>query len=442
MKDTLMADNWKFETQQIHSGASADPTTKSRATPIYRTTAYVFDSAEHAANLFALAEFGNIYTRIMNPTQDVAEQRIAALEGGTAALLLASGQAATTNAILNIAHSGDHIVSSASVYGGTYNLFKYTLPKLGITVTFVSDQDNLEDWQAAVQPNTKAFFGESIANPRINILDIEGVAGVAHHNDLPLIVDNTVASPYLVRPLEYGADIVVHSATKFLGGHGTVIAGAIVDGGSFPWSQHSEKFPGLTEPDPSYHGASYTGVLGDGIAYIIKARVQLLRDLGAAVSPDNAFGLIQGIETLSLRMERHCENALQVATWLENHDQVASVNYASLESSPWKEAAGKYAPHGVGAVLSFEIKGGVDAGRAFVDNVELFSHVANIGDVRSLIIHPASTTHSQLTPEQQLTGGVTPGLVRLSVGLEHIEDILADLGIGFAAAKKAGETGA
>ncbi|MFT6973261.1 MAG: O-acetylhomoserine (thiol)-lyase [Pontimonas sp.] len=442
MKDTLMADNWKFETQQIHSGASADPTTKSRATPIYRTTAYVFDSAEHAANLFALAEFGNIYTRIMNPTQDVAEQRIAALEGGTAALLLASGQAATTNAILNIAHSGDHIVSSASVYGGTYNLFKYTLPKLGITVTFVSDQDNLEDWQAAVQPNTKAFFGESIANPRINILDIEGVAGVAHHNDLPLIVDNTVASPYLVRPLEYGADIVVHSATKFLGGHGTVIAGAIVDGGSFPWSQHSEKFPGLTEPDPSYHGASYTGVLGDGIAYIIKARVQLLRDLGAAVSPDNAFGLIQGIETLSLRMERHCENALQVATWLENHDQVASVNYASLESSPWKEAAGKYAPQGVGAVLSFEIKGGVDAGRAFVDNVELFSHVANIGDVRSLIIHPASTTHSQLTPEQQLTGGVTPGLVRLSVGLEHIEDILADLGIGFAAAKKAGETGA
>jgi O-acetylhomoserine (thiol)-lyase len=435
-----MADNWKFETQQIHSGASADPTTKSRATPIYRTTAYVFDSAEHAANLFALAEFGNIYTRIMNPTQDVAEQRIAALEGGTAALLLASGQAATTNAILNIAHSGDHIVSSASVYGGTYNLFKYTLPKLGITVTFVNDQDNLEEWQAAVQPNTKAFFGESIANPRINILDIEGVAGVAHHNDLPLIVDNTVASPYLVRPLEYGADIVVHSATKFLGGHGTVIAGAIVDGGSFPWSQHSEKFPGLTEPDPSYHGASYTGVLGDGIAYIIKARVQLLRDLGAAVSPDNAFGLIQGIETLSLRMERHCENASQVATWLENHDQVASVNYASLESSPWKEAADKYAPHGVGAVLSFEIKGGVDAGRAFVDNVELFSHVANIGDVRSLIIHPASTTHSQLTPEQQLTGGVTPGLVRLSVGLEHTEDILADLGLGFAAAKKVGET--
>ena len=300
-----MADDWKFETQQIHAGAAADPTTNSRATPIYRTTAYVFDSAEHAANLFALAEFGNIYTRIMNPTQDVAEKRIAALEGGTAALLLASGQAATTNAILNIAHSGDHIVSSSSVYGGTYNLFKYTLPKLGINVTFVNDQDDLEAWQAAVQPNTKAFFGETIANPRINILDIEGVSGVAHSNGLPLIVDNTVASPYLLRPLEHGADIVVHSATKFLGGHGTVIAGAIVDGGRFPWSQHVDKFPGLTEPDPSYHGASYTGVLGDPIAYIIKARVQLLRDIGAAVSPDNAFGLIQGIETLSLRMERH-----------------------------------------------------------------------------------------------------------------------------------------
>jgi O-acetylhomoserine (thiol)-lyase len=339
-----MADTWKFETQQIHAGASADPTTNSRATPIYRTTAYVFDSAQHAANLFALAEFGNIYTRINNPTQDVAEQRIAALEGGTAALLLASGQAATTNAILNIAYSGDHIVSSSSVYGGTYNLFKYTLPKLGITVTFVEDQDDLDAWAKAVRPNTKAFFGETIANPRINILDIAGVAGVAHEHNLPLIVDNTVASPYLLRPLEHGADIVVHSATKFLGGHGTVIAGAIVDGGKFPWSKHADKFPGLTEPDPSYHGASYTGVLGDPIAYIIKARVQLLRDIGAAVSPDNAFGLIQGIETLSLRMERHCQNALAVAQWLEAHDQVASVNYAALPSSPWHEAAAKYTP--------------------------------------------------------------------------------------------------
>lgn len=432
-----MTDNWKFETQQIHAGASADPTTKSRATPIYRTTAYVFDNAEHAANLFALAEFGNIYTRIMNPTQDVAEQRIAALEGGTAALLLASGQAATTNAILNIAHSGDHIVSSSSIYGGTYNLFKYTLPKLGIEVSFVDDQDDPDAWQAAIQPNTKALFGETVANPRINILDIASVSEVAHRNGLPLIVDNTIATPYLLRPLEHGADIVVHSATKFLGGHGTVVAGAIVDGGKFPWSQHVDKFPGLTEPDPSYHGASYTGVLGDPIAYIIKARVQLLRDIGAAVAPDNAFALIQGIETLSLRMERHCENALAVATWLEAHDQVASVNYAGLESSPWHGAATKYLPHGVGAVLSFEIKGGIDAGRALVDNVSLFSHVANIGDVRSLIIHPASTTHSQLTPEQQLSGGVTPGLVRLSIGLEHIDDILADLASGFNAAKKA-----
>ena len=433
-----MADTWKFETQQIHAGASADPTTKSRATPIYRTTAYVFDSAEHAANLFALAEFGNIYTRIMNPTQDVAEKRIAALEGGTAALLLASGQAATTNAILNIAHSGDHIVSSSSIYGGTYNLFKYTLPKLGIEVTFVEDQDDVEAWQSAIKPNTKAFFGETIANPRINILDIESVAAVAHKNGLPLIVDNTVATPFLLRPLEHGADIVVHSATKFLGGHGTVVAGAIVDGGTFPWSKHADKFPGLSEPDPSYHGASYTTVLGDPIAYIIKARVQLLRDLGAAISPDNAFGLIQGIETLSLRMERHCENALAVAQWLEAHDQVASVNYAALPSSPWNATAKKYLLHGVGAVVSFEIKGGVSAGRALVDNVSLFSHVANIGDVRSLIIHPASTTHSQLTPEQQLSGGVTPGLVRLSVGLEHIDDILADLEAGFASAKKAG----
>ena len=430
-----MSDNWKFETQQIHAGAAPDPTTSSRATPIYRTTAYVFDSADHAKALFALAEFGNIYTRIMNPTQDVAEKRIAALEGGTAALLLASGQAAATTAVLNIAGAGDHIVSSSSIYGGTYNLFKYTMAKLGIETTFVENQDDPAEWEAAVRPNTKLFFGESIANPKINILDIEKVSEVAHRHGLPLIVDNTVASPFLVRPIEHGADIVIHSATKFLAGHGTVVAGAIVDGGKFEWSKNVEKFPGLTEPDPSYHGASYTGVLGDGIAYIIKARVQLLRDMGAAVSPDNAFALLQGIETLSLRMERHCQNAQKVAEWLANHPQVADVNYAGLPSSPWSGAAKKYAPLGVGAVLSFEIKGGVDAGRALVDNVSLFSHVANIGDVRSLIIHPASTTHSQLTPEQQLTTGVTPGLVRLSVGLEHVDDIIADLEAGFAAAK-------
>jgi O-acetylhomoserine (thiol)-lyase len=430
-----MSESWKFETRQIHAGAAPDPATNARVTPIYRTTAYVFDSAEHAKNLFALAEFGNIYTRIMNPTQAVAEERIAALEGGTAALMLASGQAATTTAVLNIAQAGDHIVSSSSVYGGTYNLFKYTLPKLGITVTFVENQDDLDEWKRAIQPNTKALFGEAIANPKINILDMEAVSALAHEHDLPLMVDNTVASPYLVRPLEHGADIVVHSATKFLSGHGTVVAGAIVDGGKFPWSKHADKFPGLTEPDPSYHGASYTTVLGDGIAFIIKARVQLLRDMGAAVSPDNASAVIQGIETLSLRMERHSENALAIAKWLEEHPQVAEVNYAGLESSPWHAAAKKYAPRGCGAVLSFEIKGGVNAGRALVDGVSMFSHVANIGDVRSLIIHPASTTHSQLTPEQQLTSGVTPGLVRLSVGLEHIDDIIGDLEAGFQKAK-------
>jgi O-acetylhomoserine (thiol)-lyase len=428
--------DWKFETKQIHSGAAPDPVTNARATPIYKTTSYVFNSADHAKNLFALAEFGNIYTRINNPTQAVIEERIAALEGGTAALATASGSAAITYAVLNIAGSGDHIVSSSSIYGGTYNLFKYTFAKLGIEVTFVENQDDAEEWKAAIRPNTKLLFAETIGNPRINILDIEKVAEVAHRADLPLIVDNTIATPYLIRPFEFGADIVVHSATKFLGGHGTVIAGVIVDGGRFPWSQHVDKFPGLTEPDPSYHGASYTAVLGDAIAYVIKARVQLLRDTGAALSPDSAFSLIQGVETLSLRIERHVENAQAVAEWLEAHPDVASVNYSGLPSSPWYEIAAKYAPKGVGAVLSFELKGGVDAGRALVENVTLFSHLANIGDVRSLIIHPASTTHSQLTPEQQLTTGVTPGLVRLSVGLENIDDLTADLEAGFAAARK------
>ena len=426
--------NWGFETAQIHAGAAPDPATNSRATPIYQTTAYTFNSSEHAAKLFGLAEFGNIYTRIMNPTQDVAEKRIAALEGGTAALLLSSGQAAETFAILNIAQAGDHIVASSTIYGGTYNLFKYTLPKLGITTTFVENQDDLQAWSAAVQPNTKAFFAETIGNPKVSILDIEGVARVAHENGLPLIVDNTVATPFLIRPLEHGADIVVHSATKFLGGHGTVVAGAIVDGGKFAWSK-SDKFPGLTEPDPSYHGVNYTAALGDAIAYIIKARVQLLRDIGAAISPNSAWQLIQGIETLSLRIERHVDNATKIAQWLEKHPQVESVNYAGLTSSKWHDAAKKYAPKGAGAIVSFEIKGGVSAGSKFVDGLELFSHVANIGDVRSLVIHPASTTHSQLTPEQQLTTGVTPGLVRLSVGLESIDDLLADLESGFAAAK-------
>lgn len=426
--------DWKFETKQVHSGAQPDPVTNARATPIYQTTSYVFNSAEHAKNLFALAEFGNIYTRIQNPTQDVAEQRVAALEGGTAALFVSSGQAAETIAVLNIAQAGDHIVSSSSIYGGTYNLFKYTLAKLGIETTFVENQDDADEWRRAVRPNTKLFFAETIGNPRINILDIKLVSDVAHEAGVPLIVDNTIATPYLIRPFEFGADIVVHSATKFLGGHGTVIGGVIVDGGKFAWSKNVEKFPGLTEPDPSYHGASYTTVLGDAIAYIIKARVQLLRDLGSAVAPASAWQIIQGIETLSLRIERHVENASAVAAWLENHPQVASVNYASLPSSPWNTAANRYAPKGVGAVLSFELKGGVEAGKAFVDNLTLFSHLANIGDVRSLVIHPASTTHSQLSPEQQLTSGVTPGLVRLSVGIENIDDIKADLETGLAAA--------
>jgi O-acetylhomoserine (thiol)-lyase len=429
--------DWKFETKQVHSGAAPDPTTGARATPIYQTTSYVFKDAQHAQNLFALAEFGNIYTRIMNPTQDVVEQRIAALEGGTAALVVASGQSAATLAVLNIAEAGDHIVSSSSIYGGTYNLFKYTLAKLGIETTFVEDQDDAEEWAAAVRPNTKLFFAETIGNPKINVLDISLVSTVAHENGIPLLVDNTIATPYLIRPFEHGADLIVHSATKYLGGHGTVIGGVIVDGGKFEWSKNSERFPGLTTPDESYHGVNYTAALGDGIAYIIKARVQLLRDLGAAIAPASAWQLIQGIETLSLRVERHVANAQAVAEFLEAHDDIASVNYSGLPSSPWYAAANKYAPKGVGGVLSFELKGGVDAGRALVDSVTLFSHVANIGDVRSLIIHPASTTHSQLTPEQQLTSGVTPGLVRLSIGIENIDDILADLEAGLAAARAA-----
>ncbi|MDQ0895490.1 bifunctional o-acetylhomoserine/o-acetylserine sulfhydrylase [Agromyces ramosus] len=433
------AADWRFETKQVHSGAAPDPVTNARATPIYQTTSYVFNNSEHAKNLFALAEFGNIYTRIQNPTQAVVEERLAALEGGTGALLVASGQAASTFAVLNIAEAGDHIVSSSSIYGGTYNLFKYSLAKLGIETTFVENQDDPDEWRRAVRPNTKLFFAETIGNPKINILDIRRVADVAHESGVPLIVDNTIATPYLIRPFEHGADIIVHSATKFLGGHGTVIGGVIVDGGAFEWSKNVERFPGLTEPDPSYHGASYTAAVGDGLAYIIKARVQLLRDLGSAIAPASAWQLIQGIETLSLRIERHVQNAQEIAEWLDNHPDVASVNYSGLPSSPWYAAANTYAPKGVGAVLSFELKGGVDAGRALVDNLSLFSHLANIGDVRSLVIHPASTTHSQLTPEQQLTSGVTPGLVRLSVGIENIDDLKADLEAGLAASRAAAE---
>ncbi|MGV0853428.1 bifunctional o-acetylhomoserine/o-acetylserine sulfhydrylase [Mycolicibacterium phlei] len=429
--DDVDPSTWAFETKQIHAGQTPDSATNARALPIYQTTSYTFNSTEHAAALFGLAEPGNIYTRIMNPTQDVVEQRIAALEGGVAALFLASGQAAETFAILNLANSGDHIVSSPRLYGGTYNLFHYTLAKLGIDVTFVADPDDLDSWQAAVRPNTKAFFGETISNPKIDILDIPNVAEVAHRNGVPLIVDNTVATPYLIQPLSHGADIVVHSATKYLGGHGAAIAGVIVDGGTFDWT--NGKFPGFTSPDPSYHGVVFAEL--GAPAYALKARVQLLRDLGSAASPFNAFLVAQGLETLSLRIERHVANAQRVAEYLEAHPDVLSVNYAGLPSSPWYELGKKLAPKGTGAVLSFELAGGVDAGKAFVNALKLHSHVANIGDVRSLVIHPASTTHAQLTPEEQLATGVTPGLVRLAVGIEGIDDILADLDRGFAAAK-------
>jgi O-acetylhomoserine (thiol)-lyase len=435
----MSTDNWSFETKQIHAGQASDPTTRARALPIYQTTSYTFDSTDHAAALFGLAEPGNIYTRLMNPTTDVVEQRIAALEGGVAALLLSSGQAAETFAILNLAGAGDHIVSSPRLYGGTYNLLHYTLPKLGIETTFVEDPDDLDSWQAAVRPNTKAFFGETISNPKIDILDTPGVSSVAHANGVPLIVDNTIATPYLIQPLSQGADIVVHSATKYLGGHGTAIAGAIVDGGTFDWRVEKSgqaRFPGFTAPDPSYHGVVFADL--GAPAYALKARVQLLRDLGSAVAPFNAFLIAQGLETLSLRIERHVANAQRVAEFLQGHDDVVNVNYAGLPGSPWYERGKKLAPKGTGAVLSFELAGqgpaAVEKGKAFVDALELHSHVANIGDVRSLVIHPASTTHQQLSPEEQLATGVTPGLVRLAVGLEGIEDILADLERGFAAA--------
>ena len=433
--------SYSFETQQIHAGQVADPTTGARALPLYQTTAYQFRDTKHAADLFGLAELGNIYTRIMNPTQDTVEQRIAALEGGVAALLLASGSAATTFAILNVAEAGDHIVSSPSLYGGTYNLFHYTLPKFGIEVSFVENPDDPESWRKAVKPNTKAFFGETIANPKNDLLDIETVAKIAHENNVPLIVDNTVATPYLIRPIEWGADVVVHSATKFLSGHGNAVVGAIIDSGKFDYAKYPEKFKNFNQPDPSYHGLVYAQALGVGsafganLSYIFKIRLTLLRDIGAAVSPFNAWLLAQGLETLSLRIERHVENAKAVAAFLEKHPQVSSVNYASLSSSKWHKLATKYSPKGSGSVLSFEIKGGIEAGKKFIEALNLHSHVANIGDVRSLAIHPASTTHSQLSPAEQLTAGVTPGLVRLSVGIENIKDIQADLEKAFAAAK-------
>ncbi|MCK1802446.1 bifunctional o-acetylhomoserine/o-acetylserine sulfhydrylase [Brevibacterium sp. R8603A2] len=430
-----------FETRQIHAGQTPDPTTGARALPIYQTTSYVFDSAQTAADRFALADLGPIYTRIGNPTVAVVEDRIADLEGGVQGLLLASGQSAEFLALINVAGAGDHIVASPSLYGGTYNLLDVTLRKLGIETTFVADPDDLEGWRAAVRPNTKAFFGEVVSNPRSDVLDITGVAEVAHAAGVPLIVDNTLATPYLVRPIEHGADIVVHSATKYLGGHGTAMGGIIVDAGTFDFSRDPERFPGFNTPDASYNGVVYARDLGPdspfgaNVSFGIKARVQLLRDLGPALSPFNAFLLAQGLETLSLRIERHVANADRVAAWLEDHAQVERVMFAGLPSSPWYERAQKYLPKGVGSVLSFDIAGGYDAAVRFVDALELHSHVANIGDVRSLVIHPASTTHSQLDEAAQAAAGVSPGLVRLSVGIEGIEDIIADLEKGFAAAR-------
>jgi len=432
---------WGFDTRQIHAGQEPDPSTGARAVPIYQTTSYEFRDSQHAANLFALAEIGNIYTRIMNPTQGVLEARLASLEGATTtavglpgALAVSSGQSAELLAILTLAEAGDHIVSSPSLYGGTYNLFHYTLPKMGIAVSFVDDPDDLDEWRKATKPNTKAFYGEVLANPRNNVLDIEGISKVAHEVGVPLIVDNTVPTPYLIRPIEWGADIVVHSLTKFIGGHGTSIGGAIIDGGTFDFGA-SGRYKNFTEPDPSYHGLAYWPALGKG-SYIIKARVQMLRDLGSATTPFNAFLFLQGLETLSLRMDRHFSNAQKVGEFLAGRDEVESVNYAGLPSSPWHARAKKYGRgKGYGSVLAFVIKGGREAGQKFVEALELHSHVANIGDVRSLVIHPASTTHSQLTEAEQRATGVEPGLVRLSVGLESIDDILADLDAGFRAAK-------
>ncbi|OMH31273.1 bifunctional o-acetylhomoserine/o-acetylserine sulfhydrylase [Tersicoccus sp. Bi-70] len=438
-----MSDSWSFETRQIHAGQQPDPATGARALPIYQTSSFVFDDADQAASRFALAELGPIYTRIGNPTNEAVENRVASLEGGVGALLLASGSAAVTYAILNVAEAGDHIVASPSLYGGTHNLFHYTLPKLGISVDFVENPDDAASWAAAVKPTTKAFFGETISNPRQDVLDIATVADAAHAAGVPLIVDNTVPTPWLVRPIEHGADVVVHSATKYLGGHGNAIAGVIVDAGRFDYTAEAGRFPGFTEPDESYHGLVFGrdlgegGALGANLSYILKARVQWLRDTGAAASPFNAFLIAQGLETLSLRIERHVANAEKVAAWLEGRDDVLSVAYAGLPSSRWYELGRKYAPKGAGAVIAFEIDGGAEAGRRFVDALTLHSNVANIGDVRSLVIHPASTTHSQLSDVNQAIAGVSPGLVRLSVGLEHIDDILADLETGFAALREA-----
>lgn len=419
----MTQENWNFDTLQIHAGQTPDLETGARALPIYQTTSFVFEDAEQAAGRFALTDPGNIYTRITNPTQGAIENRIAALEGGAAGLLLSSGQAATTLAILNIAQAGDHVVASPWIYGGTNTLLTHTLPRYGVSVTFVEDPTDPESWRAATQENTKLFFGESVPNPRGSVLDIQAIADVAHSEGLPLVIDNTIATPYVLRPFEHGADIIIHSATKFLGGHGTSIGGVVVEKGDFDWK--SGKFPTLSEPDGSYHGIVW-GDLGPG-AFVTRIRTTLLRDVGPAIAPFNAFLIGLGVETLSLRMEKHLANTKKVAEFLEAHDLVESVTWASLPSSPFYELAQKYTPQGAGSVIAFIIKGGREAGIKFVDGLELHSNVANIGDVRSLVIHPASTTHSQLTEEELGAAGAPAGLVRLSVGLEDVDDILADL---------------
>jgi O-acetylhomoserine (thiol)-lyase len=427
-----MADSeFHFDTTAIHGAHSGDPGTKSRAVPIFQTTSYAFDDTDHAARLFALQEFGNIYTRIMNPTSDVLEQRIAALEGGVGALAVASGQAAMVYSILNIARAGDNIVSSASLYGGTYSAFSHTLPKFGLDVTLV-DPAKPDNFARAIKPNTKALYAESIGNPRVDVLDIEAVAKVAHEHGIPLIVDNTLATPYLLRPFDFGANIVVHSATKFIGGHGTSIGGLLVDGGNFDWS--SGKFPEFTEPDASYHGVRYHASFGNQ-AYIIKARVQLLRDLGAALSPFNSWMFLQGLETLGLRIERHSQNAAKVADFLRAHSDVTWVSYPGLSDHHSAERAKKYLPKGHGAILTFGIKGGAAAAKTLIDNLKLFSLLANVGDAKSLVIHPSTTTHQQLSVTQQIEAGVTEDMIRLSVGIEDVRDIIADLERGLAAAR-------
>ncbi len=426
----MVEDNIQFETLTLHGGQIPDPATNARAVPIYQTTSFLFDSAEHAANLFALKEFGNIYTRIMNPTTDVLEKRLALLEGGTMAVAVSSGQAATTLSCLNVAESGDEIVSSSSLYGGTYTLFSSTLPKMGIKVHFVDSTDP-ENFKRAITPKTKAIFAETVGNPKLDTLDFKAVAAIAHEAGIPLIVDNTAASPFLVQPIKHGADIVMHSTTKFIGGHGTSIGGILIDSGKFNWN--NGKFPQFTEPDPSYHGLKFWETFGDfpglgNVAFAIKARVQFLRDIGPSMAPFNAFLFLQGLETLHLRMERHSENALKTAQFLESHPKVDWVNYPGLPSHPSHETAKKYYERGLyGGLLGFGVKGGLEAGKTLIGNVKLFSHLANIGDAKSLIIHPASTTHQQLTEEEQRAAGVTPDFVRLSIGLENVDDIIKDL---------------